>query len=448
MFVVALLLCLVFLTPNIRGQSQPSTTEVPKSIDLKDAKDAGPVVQGWEPKSGAINSIIELRGLRLYPAEFNKSKAFFIQNGVEIPARTSGGSSVTNDENNGAQTLDVIVPEEAVPGTGQIVVQANGLRSVPVTVTITEWKLPIIKRVTPTRGAPGTLVQIECDGFHINDEIEITDADGQPVRFDSGGSSICTAFGIPKDAAEGVWTVRIGNVKYGKGQYTEPFTVTVTNDPLPLELVAAWMKPVAPGQWLELQANNSGPLEHSELTEVAFKQAGRTIVVATPQPFRPHVEVPSALSAGEVQLQMRTWRNGRPSEWSEPVIVQLADKPLAPSVAALRLEEGSWVHLWPGPDRPSSFSVTAGDEVVLNGLWPVADASKLKVLLVRPGEVITLSASELDGKADWFSDVRVRLPESLEVGEWRMIVSSETDGTHDEVPIVITVVGKSMRSPA
>src|SRR5688500_3409770 len=90
--------------------------------------------------------------------------------------------------------------------------------------------------------------------------------------------------------------------------------------------------------------------------------------------------------------------------------------------------------LWPGPDRATSFTVNPADEVVLNGLWPVADASNLRVSLVRPGEVITLTATELDEKADWFSDVRVRLPESLGVGEWRMIVSSETDGTHEEVP--------------
>jgi len=76
---------------------------------------------------------------------------------------------------------------------------------------------------------------------------------------------------------------------------------------------------------------------------------------------------------------------------------------------------------------------------VLNGLWPV-DASNLRVSLVRTGEEVTLTATELDEKADWFSEVKVSLPESLEPGEWRMIVSSETDGTHDEVPIVIRVV--------
>jgi hypothetical protein len=276
-------------------------------------------------------------------------------------------------------------------------------------------------------------------------KIEITDAEGSPFRVSGGGSSNGTGFGIPEDAPEGVITVRIGNSKYGKGQYTEPFTFTVTNEPLPVELITSWMKSVAPGQWLDLQTSNSQPLKHSELTEVAFKQAGRTIIVAAPKPFRPHVAVPSVLSSGDVELQMRTWRDGRPSEWSEAVVFKLADKPLAPSIGAIRLATGGWTQLWPGPDRETSFNMSPGDEVVLNGLWPVADASKLRVSLVRPGEVVTMTAKDEDEKANWFSDVRVRLPQSLEVGEWRMIVTSETDGTQDEVPIVIHVVSAPKR---
>jgi hypothetical protein len=445
-FIISLLLlpCSI-VTSAVRVQGQVKTDAskqeaseipIPKNINT------GPLVEGWEPKTGSINSIIELQGYRLYPDPSKKRQVFFIQNGIELPARASGGSSVTNDEHNGKQSLDVIVPEEVVPGLAQIVVEVNGQRSIPATVTITEWKLPIIKRVNPTRGAPGTYVDIEGEGFHVNEEIEITDAEGHPVDFNSGGSSNGLVFTVPRDAKEGLLTIRIGNKKYGKGQYTEPFTFIVTGDPLPLELITVLMKSVAPGQWLHLQVSNNGPLKNSELTEVVFKQAGRQVIVAAPKPFRPHVPVPSALSPGEVQLQARTWRGGRPSEWSEPAVFKLAEKPLAPSVGAIRLSEGSWVQLWPGPDRATSFTVNPADVVVLNGLWPVADASKLRVSLVRPGEVITLTATELDEKDDWLGDVQVQLPESLEAGEWRMIVSSETDGTHDEVPLVIRVVKK------
>jgi hypothetical protein len=438
-FSLCLVLSSLLATSAVKIQGQEKTEDALKT-ERVDPKTTGPMVETWEPKTGSTNSYIVLSGYRLYPGDLDKAKAFFLQNAVEIPARVMGGWSTINNDHNGPQKLKIIVPEEVVQGQAQIVVDVNGRRSIPATVTITEWQPPVIKRINPTRVAPGSFVEIECDGFHFNDELEITDGEGNPFRYHGGGSSNGTGFGIPEDASEGVITFRIGNKKYGNGQYTEPFTFTITNEPLPVEVITSWMKSVAPGQWLGLQVSNREPFKHSELTEVAFKQAGRTIVVAPPKPFRSHVEVPSALSPGDVELQVRTWRDGRPSEWSAAVVFKIADKPRAPSIGAIRTATGDWVQLWPGPDREKSFTVSPGDEVVLNGLWPVADASKLRVSLIRPGEVITMTATEQNEKADWFSDVLVRLPESLEIGEWRMIVTSETDGTQDEVPIVINVV--------
>ena len=433
--------CICLLSANSQAQHQSSAVQSPSGEGPKNnaSPDMGPVVNDWQPKTGSINSIIELRGYRLHPDAVERAKVFFIQNGIEIRTVSSGGTSITNDQLNGAQTLEVIVPENAAPGSGQFVVELNGRRSRPAIVEVTEWKAPVVKSLTPTSGSPGTVVNIECEGFHIYDELELTDVAGKQVRFDSGGSSKGTIFRIPEDAQSGVLTVRIGNTKYGKGQYSEAFTFTVTNDPAPLESITPRVQPIAPGQWLDLQASSNDTLKHSERTEVSFKQAGRTIVGATPKPFRPHVEVPTALSPGKVELQARTWRDGRPSQWSEPIVISLADKPVAPEVSAIRLENGSWVQLWPGPDRATSFRVAPGDVVVMNGRWRVADASKLKVSLVRMGEVIALTAAELDEKAEWFSEVHVRLPKSLGVGDWRMLVSSETDGAEVEVPLVITV---------
>jgi hypothetical protein len=423
---------------EVRGQGQAKTPELSKPEIVEDGnrKAAGPVVEAWEPKTGSVDSVIYLSGYRLYQSAWDKTKAFFIQNGVELPARTAGGWSTTNNAHNLPQTLLVIVPEEVGQGQAQIVVEFNGRRSIPATITITEWKLPVIKRLDPTSGAPGTLVRIEGEGFHANDEIKISDANGKPIKVSSSGQ----AFGIPEDAPEGIITVRVGNSKHGKGQFTEPVTFTITNEPLSVELLTEDTISVAPGQWLDLHISNSKPLTLSELTEVAFKQAGRTIIVATPKPFRPHVRVPSALSAGEVQLQLRTWREGRPSEWSEPASFELADKPVAPLIDSIRLVKGGWASLSPGSDRATSFTVNPNDQVVLSGLWPVAEASKLKVSLLRPGQVITITPTEFDEKATRFFDIQVHLPESLGVGEWRMIVRSEPDGTQAEVPIVIRVV--------
>jgi hypothetical protein len=416
-----------------------STTLICSTDFVANAQRDGPEVSDCEPKTGSINSVLELRGYRLHPSAPEQTKAYFLQNGNKLPARTGGGSSITNDELHGPQTLEVIVPEEVVPGPCEIVVESNGFRSVPITITIVEWTLPLITRIIPTSGSPGTFVNIECTGFHINDEIELTDAQGKVTTFESGGSTNGTGFGIPKDAAEGVMTIRLGNRKYGSNKYTEPFKLLVTNDPLPLELSAESTTPVAPGQWIDLQAASLEPLKRSELTQVTFKQAGRSMIVAAPKPRRLHVSVPRALSPGEVQVEVRTWRDGRASAWSEPAHLQLTQQPTPPSIGAIRLEKGNWVQLWPGPDRASSFQASPGDSIVLNGAFPVADASRLRVLLTGPDGSISLVPKELDENADWFSAIRVKLPAALAKGDWRMTVASVDDGTAVEVPIIIRI---------
>jgi hypothetical protein len=404
------------------------------------AQNDGPEVTGCKPGSGSINSLLELQGYRLSPADTDKIKVYFLQNGKKYPANTRGGSSTSNDERHGPQSLYVIVPEGLVLGPSQIVVESHGPSSAPITVSIVEYKLPKVTRVTPTSGAQGTVVHISATGFHSSDELELTDAQGKPIILEAGAdASDGTAFVVPKGAAEGVITVRIGNPKYGNNQYTEPFHFTVTKAAVPLELSIGDMVSVAPGQWLGLQASSLEPLKHSELTEVSFKQDGRTFVVATTRPGRPHVGVPKTLLPGEVQLQVRTWREGSPSVWSEPERFRLIARPVPPKVSALRLEKGSWVDLWPGPDRPKSFSANPGSVIVISGSFPVADVSRLSFTLFGPSGSVPLAASEFDEKAEWFGELRVKLPLELEKGDWRMKVAVVDDGTESELPINIHI---------
>jgi len=427
---------------NASKRSPAQVVDRTNAVDGQAVRNEGPVVNECSPHSGSVNSVIELQGFRLGSDELESAKIFVIQNGIEIPARTGGGSGITNDRMNGAGTLEVILPEEVTPGRAQIVAERNGIRSAPVTIMIIEWTLPVIKKVTPTSGPPGTSVDLECENFHIYDEIELTDAEGRLVKsFESGGSSSGTGFAVPKDFPEGVLRIRIGNRKFGKGQFTAPVEFVVTNEPLPVELQSEWIKSVAPGQWLDLPVSSPAQIKNSEQTDVSFKQAGREIIVTTPSPSRPRVEVPRALSPGEVQVQMRTWRHGRPANWSTPVVIQLAEKPLPPHVGALRLEKDTWVQLWPGPDRAAKFSAGPGDVIVMNGLYPVADADKLKVLLVGFGEVVELKVTEFNKKAEWFNEVTVKLPEQIAAGDWQMIVRA-LDGSEHLVPIPLHISPK------
>jgi hypothetical protein len=415
----------------------------PVAAQTNEAKRGGPVVNDCEPHSGSVNSVIELKGFRLGLDEPESAKAaFVIQNGIEIPARTGGGSSVTNDRLNGAQSLEVILPEQVVPGPAQIVVERNGVRSVPVAITITEWLLPVIKKMTPASGAPGTSVDVECENFHINDVIELTDVEGRVVKkYESGGSAWGTGFVVPEDFPEGVLRVRIGNRKLGKNQFTAPVEFIVTNDPLPPEILSEWLTSVAPGQWIDLASSTPLQLQKSEQTEVSFKQAGRETIVSLPHGARSRVEVPSLLAPGEVQLQVRTTRNGRQSKWSTPATLKLLDKPLPPYVQGIRLEKTSWVQLWPGPDRAKKFTAAPGDLIVMNGTFPVAGADKLKVSLVKLGEVVELDVTELNEKAEWLNDLAVRLPGDMASGDWQMTLRA-TDGSQHVVPIPIRILQK------
>lgn len=396
---------------------------------------AGPVIVSFTPQTVSPNSIIELRGHRL---ESNQTKVYFTQNGNTHLARTGGSSSQANDRENGRQILEVFVPEQIVNGPGQLIVEVNGVRSAPVTVTIVDWKLPEVKDLSPKSGAPGTLVFLPARGFHVNDEIELTDAAGKVTSFETGGSSRGTAFNVPDDAAEGPMMIRIGSRKHGH-QFTEPVKFMVTNDPLPIDLLPGSISPVAPGQWLDLVGKSAGPMKRSELTEVAFKQSGRTIIVATHNPKRPHVAVPTALSHGEVQIQTRTWRNGRASVWSPEITIVVTGVPMPPVVDGIRLENEPWVDLYPGPDRAKFLNAKAGDVILMNGRFRAVDAAKLKVTLVGPTSHVDLSVTETDPNTERFGEITFKLPDTLASGDWRIVVSNTEDGSQTELTIALRI---------
>ena len=432
---VSLVVFLLFLSLTASAQeSVPVTTQQSATRD----QNPGPEVTKWSPQNVSVNSELQLEGYRLSADDASKATAYFIQNRVKFNAKTKGGWSTVNDALHGLQSQGVIVPEGLVSGPSQVILEVDGRSSVPITVTITEYRLPQPKGVNPKSGSPGTVVVLDCPDFHTSDVIVLTDATGKVTRIRSHGTG-STNVKVPQDAAEGALTIQIGNSQYFNNQLSEPVTFLVSTDLLPLELAPENITPVAPGQWLDLQVTNFEPLLSSELTEVNFKQSGRSIVVTAPNPHRPHIAVPTALSAGEVQLEVRTWRNGRASLWSDTVTIQLPEHVVAPFIDAIRLEKDNWVQLWPGPDRAKTFSASAGDVIVLHGSFAVADAKRLKATLIGPAGVIELHPYELDQKANWFGDVCVKLPDTLQKGDSRLVVADMDAYASVEVPIVIRI---------
>ncbi len=430
----SLLSCLVLGLISLLGVS----VSAQQNQIVTSQQNEAPEITGADLQAVSIGTVLELQGYRLSADEQSKAKVYFTQKGNSYEAKALGGWSTTNDERHGPQSQEVVVPEGLVDGPSQIVLEVGGLRSAPLTVTIVDYKLPQPTSITPKSGPPGTNIYLECAGFHISDEIIITDSQGRVTQV-KRHEATSTGFFLPKDVAAGVMKVRIVNAQFGSSQLSEPLEFLVSNDLLPLELRSEAMNPVAPGQWLDLQAETLEQLAHAELLEVTYKQSGQSIVVSAPNPHRPHVSVPSVLSPGEVELQTRIWRDGLASMWSEPVAIRLPEQNAPPYIDAIRLLKDSWVQLWPGPDRTKIFGAAAGDVVVLHGQFPVADATKVKVSLIGLGQVIELKATELDEKANWFGDVTVKLPEDLQAGGWRMVVSDVDDGTSVEVPIVIRI---------
>jgi hypothetical protein len=228
----SILLCVLLAAATMVGaQTLPAEVQTNGSKPQTPIN-LGPVVNDCWPKTGSVNSVINLQGFRLGSGDEETAKAFVIQN------RHRDSSShrwrlLRNQRQLEwrTQTLEVILPEEVVPGAAKIVVEKHGRRSSPVSITITEWTLPVIKSISPQSGPPGTFVHIDCDNFHIYDEIELTDEAGKVIKeFESGGSSSGTGFGVPNDFPDGVLRIRIGSRKAGRNQFTEPVEFVVTSE--------------------------------------------------------------------------------------------------------------------------------------------------------------------------------------------------------------------------
>jgi hypothetical protein len=398
-----------------------------------------PEVIGCEPCTGAVDSVLKLTGYRLVVNDPNDEKIFFIQGDASYRSWSGSSRSESNDSQGGRQELDVNVPEGLKPGPCQIVIEVRGRKSAPVVVEIAGWTPPLLDHPSLERAMPGDMIWIYGSNFHVNDEIELTDALGRVRRIESGAQADSVAFQIKDDTPEGPLTVRVGNRRYGNGQYTPPLVVYVTRAPLPLVLWPDMMRPVAPGQWFDLVYTSGMPLEHADRVEVEFSQGGRQVVAPTLGPRTMHVRIPPELQAGDVRLRTRTWRGDVASDWSKAETYKVSERRAAPVVEFIRIKTGENtkdVGLWPGPDKPEDFEAKAGETLFLHGQYPVADVERLAVRLDGPGGRVVLPASRegADSRV-----LKITLPESLQPGGWRLTVVSSEDNVEAEVPVVMRV---------
>jgi hypothetical protein len=395
------------------------------------AQTPGPLIERCTPTSVSANSVLECEGYRLGAESIgsDKVKAILSRDEARIAGRVGGSGSVTNDSQGGRQSLDVIVPEDIGPGRWQLVIEVGNRASNPVTIEIGEWTPPKLGSLRPSKVSPGQIVWLYGNNLHINDEIEITDAFGHVRTISSGASASSAAFTAPRNLPEGESSVRIGLAS--RNSFSAPLKFVVTSDPIALDLWANQINKVAAGQWTDLVVTSVEPLKKADGVEVEIRQGDQL----TSKPGSTHFQIPTALKPGVVELRTRTLRRGLVSEWSKSIVYEILERPVGPFVGAIEMgDKGKPVFLWDGPDRPASFEVEPGYELVLRGNFPAAGPNRLVVNFQRAAERFSITPVEAEREG-----LLIVLPKDLQTGDWKLSISDLDSGITARIPVIMHV---------
>lgn len=383
-----------------------------------------PRVTSLKPEAAAPNSVIEISGYELYQEDWNSQRVLFTQNNVEQVARRLGSRGSTDPRV--LQAVEVAVPEAVTAGTWLLVVENNGRRSAPVTVSIIEVSDPVIVGISPARPHPAQLVRLSTERpAQLHSSVELVDASHAQWRIETAISSRGITFALPDEVAEGEAIVRLSRAQNGVERFSAPLTFFVTSDPFPLNPRAvARMMPVASGQWTDVidyddtDFDIGFELGRADRIEVEFRQGNVAVINQTTGHDRLHVQVPMGLAPGKVSVRTRTWIEQTASEWSAPVRFRVLARPVAPSIAWIDLGPTRDLAWWPGTNTPAFVPVKPGDSLVLHGLFPVARAVDLRIQVKGTRATYELSPTEVTG------GVEVVMPAQASPGDWRLVIGT------------------------
>ena len=388
------------------------------------------------PTIAAPGAVVALSGYALGLEDSSAVQVLFRQGNLERVVRVGGSGRVLNrDADNEFQYMDVVVPGDLIPGRWEIVINANGRRSDPVTVEIVEAAVPQLTGVSPApaHAAQGVLLTSKSPA-QVGDVVELTDARGRRWRIATGASALGISLTLPDEVADGEARIRLGRRVNGQEQFSAPLEFLVTSGPLPLKsLAVALMKPVAPGQWTDIVKDHQIEFEvrRVDRIDVEFQQGRVTEISRATGPDKVHVHVPGRLISGQALVRTRTWIEETASEWSAPVTFVLSERAGAPSVTAI--ETGPFRNLvwWSGESAPAVAEVQRGEAMVLRGHFPVARANNLRVRLRAAGRDLMLRLTDVDG------GVRAEIPSSTASGDYHLVVEAKNGKT---APQAITTV--------
>ena len=276
-----------------------------------------------------------------------------------------------------------------MPGHWEIVINANGRRSAPVTIEIVEAAVPQLTGVSPPQAHPAQGVLLTSKSpAQVGDLVELTDGRGRQWRIATGASALGLSLTLPDDVADGEASIRLGRSVNGEERVSAPLRFLVTSGPLPLKsLAVALMKPVAPGQWTDIVKDHEIEFEvrRVDRIDVEFQQGAVTEIRRATGPDNVHVQVPGRLYSWRASVRTRTWIEQTASDWSAPVTLTVPERPVAPSVTAI--EAGSFRNLvwWSGESAPAVAEVQHGEAMVLRGHFPVAASNRSASATSRAG---------------------------------------------------------------
>jgi HEAT repeat protein len=330
----------------------PAAPEVvpPPVVVERSAPTRPPRIQSVTPAVVVPNSVLAVTGYALGLEDSDAVRVVFVREDFERTGRIqSTGREVNRDADSEYQYMDVVVPADLTAGRWEMAIDANGRRSAPVTVEITDRLDLQVTDISPERAHPAQFVLLSTKTpAQRGDQVQLIDARGRQWHTPAGISSLGMSLILPDEMADGDASVRVVRNENGFERQSEPLRFVVTSGPLPLKsLAVALMKPVAPGQWTDLvtDAEIEFEVKRVDRLDVEFQQGRVTEIRSTTGPDNVHVQVPRRLIPGQASVRTRTWIEQTASEWSAPVTVTVAERPVAPSVTMI--ETGpSWNAVW------------------------------------------------------------------------------------------------------
>lgn len=291
-----------------------------------------PRVTSVVPKVASPNSAIDVSGYALGLEDSRTVRIIFRRGTQEHSAKVSGsGRALSPNANTEFQYMDLFVPADVTPGPWELVIDANGRRSAPVAIEITDAPQPELSGISPRTPHPAQGVILRSKApVQIGDHIQLTDARGRQWRLSPGLSSLGFLVTLPDEVVDGEASVQLVRRINNEERLSAPLKFVVTSGPLPLSTVAvSAMRSVAPGESTDLGRDREVEFEvyRADRIDVEFTQDKVAAIVQTTGPEKLRLEVPADLKPGRVTVRTRTWIEQTASAWSAPSTYTVAVRP-------------------------------------------------------------------------------------------------------------------------